>query len=1113
MPTIKRNDIIISSRWPEPIEVKHIEYLDSYIHIIGSTLRSREHIDQIIPLDELDSIEIKHINTDFKEEAWKIFLALEAKRYRFASLYDPLLAMNVSKIDPLPHQIEAVYGYILKLPTIRFLIADDPGAGKTIMAGLLIKELKLRGIVKRILIIVPGHLKDQWRRELREKFDEGFVVIDRSYINSHYGENVWDRENQIITSMDFAKKGDILPSLSSSSFDLVIIDEAHKLAAYIYGDKLKTTDRYILGEKISKITTHLLFLTATPHKGDPENFRLLLDLLQPGFFVDSKMVDDSIKNKDNPLFIRRIKEDLKDFYGKPLFMPRYVNTISFSISDNEKLLYNDLTRYIREQYNKALLIDNNRRRNITFTLIILQRRLASSVYALFKSLERRKKKLESIIDDIERYNQEQNKIEEFDLEEIEELSEEERWEKEELWETLSVAKNKQELFNEIETIKRLIENAKTIVYNEEEKKISELKKALSELNTKYPNEKILIFTESRDTLNYLEKKIKQWGYSVNVIHGGMSLEQRVEAEKIFKNETQIMVATEAAGEGINLQFCHLMINYDIPWNPNRLEQRMGRIHRYGQTKDVHVFNMVAEDTIEGKILSKLFKKLKEIESALGSNKVYDVIGDIFHGKDLAQLMVDAITNTKNIDDILKDLDIKVDEEYIRKVKDSLGESLATRYIDYTMIKEMATKAKENRLIPEYTQEFFKRVFTKVGGKIREIKNYSNVFAIDHIPYELKGICDDEFKRRFGSLLNRYSRITFDKDIAKKDPNIEFVSFGHPLFEAVMLWVEKNLYDKLSKGACFLDPEGRSDGYIIFYEGYISDGFNKVAGRRLFSYYISRDLTIVNSIHPSIIWDLVEGNADENDVIDIEELKKKAYVSIIEELKVYRDEIKNERDRQANIKMKYGVESLKQLILKLDRELIELNMKKERGENVDIVIWNKTNQKDKYCKALDDLKESIEKESNLSINNPVFITAVRVKPMLNIDDSMYTDEEIERIGMSIAMEYEEKNGRSVEDVSRENLGFDLRSIDSNGNIRYIEVKARADRGSISLTQNEWFKAQRLGDDYYLYIVWNAKSNPELKIIQNPAKNLNAKERVEMVRYIIDANEIINKAKYK
>src|SRR6266571_3856538 len=320
MENITSGDIIQGARWPEPVQVELVEELNNgaYVRVVGVTRHSRMHVDQLLPRDEVAQLRHARVEVSFAASPRQVFLALETRRYRFASLYDPLLAMNTSKVDPLPHQIEAVYGYVLQLPRIRFLIADDPGAGKTIMAGLIIKELKLRHQARRILVVVPGHLKDQWRRELKERFEETFVVIDRGLLEAHYAENVWDRENQIITSMDFAKRDEILPSLGASKFDLIIVDEAHKLSAYRYGDKTVKTSRYKLGEVLSRASEpHLLFLTATPHKGDPENFRLFIDLLEPGFFATSEMLQQSIQNKDNPLFIRRMKEDLKDFEGKP----------------------------------------------------------------------------------------------------------------------------------------------------------------------------------------------------------------------------------------------------------------------------------------------------------------------------------------------------------------------------------------------------------------------------------------------------------------------------------------------------------------------------------------------------------------------------------------------------------------------------------------------------------------------------------------------------------------------------------------------------------------------------------------------------------------------------
>ena len=473
---LKIGAIIEGPKWPDPVEIKKIENLGNDVNIIGSRIPTGIHVDVILSKEELLHISLKTIDCDFSSEPWKVFLALETIRYRFASLYDPLLAMNTSKIDPLPHQIEAVYGHVLKLPRIRFLLAHDPGAGKTIMAGLIIKEMKLRHLVNRILIVVPGHLKDQWRRELKDKFEETFVIADRGSTNALYGENVWSKENQIVTSIDFAKRDEILPSLQSSQFDLIIVDEAHKMAAYKYSDSVTKTGRYKLGEILSANSEHLLFLTATPHKGDTENFRLFLDLLEPGFFATPDMLEQSIEKDENTLFLRRIKEDMKDFEGKPLFLPRHVFTPAYNLSPSERQLYIKITEYVRHQYNKAL--SSEKKRNIGFALIILQRRLASSSFALWRSLQRRRDRLDEILQNFEK-SKTPTKI--FDFDDTEDLSENERWEQEKMWETLSIAGNKDELKKEIHTLKELIDDTKKVIDDETEIKLTKLKESMKKL--------------------------------------------------------------------------------------------------------------------------------------------------------------------------------------------------------------------------------------------------------------------------------------------------------------------------------------------------------------------------------------------------------------------------------------------------------------------------------------------------------------------------------------------------------------------------------------------------------------------------------------------------------
>ena len=1102
---IKSGDIVRSHQWPEPVQIDLVEEVGEDIRLVGSTVNSRDHIDAMLTRDEVDELRIGKLSLAFKAKARHVFLGIEARRYRYAALYDTLFAVNASKVDPLPHQVEAVYGRVLKLPRIRFLIADDPGAGKTIMAGLIIKELKLRHLINRTLIVAPGHLKDQWRREMKERFEESFRIMDRAGLDSVPGENPWSREPQIITSIDFAKRDDVMPAIAATPFDLVIVDEAHKMAAYQYGDKTKKTSRYQLGRTLSKSSTHLLFLTATPHKGDPENFRLFLDLLEPGFFATSQDLRDSVTAGDNPLFIRRVKEDLKDFDGAPLFLPRHVSTVAFELgveSPDEKELYNKLSEYVNGQYNKALTKD--KRNNVAFALVILQRRLASSAHAALTSLERRRRRLSELLQGAE----ERKRTESVpDFETIDDLSEEERWQEEEIWEALSVAENREELQREIETLETLAGLARKIIKDESEIKLRELKKTLDDLEARFAGEKILIFTESRDTLTYLQDKMEDWGYSVTVIHGALRLEERIEAEGEFKNRTQILIATEAAGEGINLQFCHLMINYDLPWNPNRLEQRMGRIHRYGQTREVFVYNLVAKDTREGEVLTALFDKIEEIQAALGNDKVFDVLNEVLYDVNLSQLLLEAAANARSTEDILKDLDIQVDEEYITEVKENLGESLATRHIDYTRLEKIAERARERRLIPEYTDAFFRKVYATLNGRLHNRRD--GFLAIDSVPSRIRKIAEKEtFRQKYGAVLRTYPEATFDKEIAVRNPDVEFISFGHPLFEAVIGWANEDLSGDLKQGAVFEDPDGNRNGVILFYEGEIRDGTRQVAGARLFAFYVDAATGAVEPVDPTAVWDLAESSRQAASE-DIDALKAKVMPNLMPALRGYKDELADERQRQARIKEKYGLKSLQRLIVQLDGDLISLYDRRAKGENVELLMHNKEEQKRDYEDNLKTLKLTIAQEGRLTPSTPDYLGAIRVIPAPVDGSSMKSDPEIERIGMDETMRYEREHGRTPEDVSAENLGFDVRSTDPEGTKRYIEVKARAGLGAVALTQNEWFKAKQFKSDYFLYVVLNAGTQPVLYTLQNPAEETHPEEQIEVVRHLISLGEIREK----
>jgi hypothetical protein len=541
------------------------------------------------------------------------------------------------------------------------------------------------------------------------------------------------------------------------------------------------------------------------------------------------------------------------------------------------------------------------------------------------------------------------------------------------------------------------------------------------------------------------------------------------------------------------------------------------VHRYGQTREVFVFNLVAEDTREGRVLTRLFGKLEEIRQALGSDKVFDVLGEVLYGKNLAQLLLDAAASARSMEEILAELDVQVDEGYVAHVKENLGESLATRYIDYTRIREMADRAREYRLIPEYTQAFFQRALEAAGGRCRD--RGGGFLAVDAIPYAVRRIAErDEFRKRHGPLQRRYPMIAFDKEIARWHARADFVSFGHPLFEALLAWVEQSLAGSLSRGAAFSDPDGRMDGVLLFYEGHVQDGLGQVAGCRLFALYADLASGEVRPANPALLWDLVEGpvpqSADlavrqSNTVPDLEAIKQQALAVLLPALAGYRRQLQAERDRQAEIKRKYGVKSLEHLILQLDGDLIDLYARRERGDKVDLVIHNKEEQKRSYEEALSELRRTVGQERSLTMGMPRFVGAVRVVPASQVEADMREDPDVERVGMEVTMAYERGQGRVPEDVAAENLGFDVRSTDPrSGRRRYIEVKGRASVGPVALTQNEWFKAERFGAEYYLYVVLNAATQPELYLIQDPAATLQPEEWVE-VRYLVPVDDITSK----
>ena len=576
-------------------------------------------------------------------------LASEALRIQMAHLFDPYLAVQSSGIEAFPHQLTAVYEKMLQQQPLRFLLADDPGAGKTIMAGLLIKELIIRGDVERCLIVAPGGLVEQWQDELSDKFDLEFGILSRDWLKNSATKNIFCEKQHVIARLDMlARSEDLKQQLDAApTWDLIICDEAHRMSARMWGGEVDYTMRHKLGQLLGSKTRHFLLMTATPHNGKEEDFQLFMGLLDADRFENrsrkgARQVDLS------DMMRRLIKEELFRFDGSPLFPERKAYTISYKLSEQENQLYERVTDYVQEEMNRADELEegNTRRRgNVGFALQILQRRLASSPAAIHESLKGRLSRLRAGLDREKSRKRVREATETLSIgsdisvqyeEDIEDITAEEVEKKEDqLVNQATAARTISELEAEIRSLKQLEQLARILRDSKDDTKWRELDKILDDPIVYDPakgiRRKIVIFTEARATLEYLRGRIQDRTgdeQSIVVIHGGVTRERRRAAIAAFNDDPKVrfLIANDAAGEGVNLQRgAHLMVNYDLPWNPNRLEQRFGRIHRIGQTEVCHLWNLVAGETREGQVHERLLEKLETVRKSLGG-KVYDVLG-------------------------------------------------------------------------------------------------------------------------------------------------------------------------------------------------------------------------------------------------------------------------------------------------------------------------------------------------------------------------------------------------------------------------------------------------------------------------------------------------------
>ncbi len=1107
--------VLEGPHWTEPVRVLTAKARGSRIEVQAVGLNTKRLWNKLLKAEDFGTV-IKITQAGqlaaLDGNPTHFRLAAEAHRIRLAYQYDPHFAVSVSQVDPLPHQMDAVYGYLLTQPRIRFLIADDPGAGKTIMAGLTTKELKFRGLVERTLIVTPANLTDQWRRELHDKFGETFTVINRGTVSSAYGRNVWEDNPQCITSIDFlARQDDILNLLRDVRWDLVIVDEAHKMAAYNYGNKINKTQRYEFGEFLRDRTDHFLFLTATPHKGDPDNFALLLQLLDRDLYVTGNILAEASAHNENRIMIRRLKEDMRKFDGSPCFPPRHVKTLSYRLSQEELDLYDAVTEYVQNNFQRAVAAEN---RNVGLALTVLQRRLASSLAAIRLSLERRLKRLRDLRK-LGKIKQEYGEI----PDDLDDLAEADRWKfEDEVVERLTMAENMAELEAEIEELERLVRLAKHTEKNVSETKFEELRSVISE-HLSGRAVRLLVFTEHKDTLDFLVGRLTNLGFHCCTIHGGMSLEKRIDAEReFFECRPSVLVATEAAGEGINLQFCSLMVNYDIPWNPNRLEQRMGRIHRYGQQQEAMIFNLVAENTREGEVMHCLLRKLDDMRRALGSDRVYDVIGEIVPAPKFDALMKDWLSRRKTMAEILAEIDLSTDEEQVARIRgDMQDQSLGSRYIDMSKLLADQQQSKEHRLMPEYIEKFFVEAYRSFGGTITPVKDKKGVWSIGRVPPDLRKL-PGHIERGTA----RSARLPADYLRQGTSGRLLRPGIRRPRPPALRgrrgAGVDR-VRPVTAPGGVFFNADATEPTVLWLLKCGVEDGRGQPVGERLFAIHWSAERFRKSQPYalldlktpeggPEVVAPIRQAATDQDRVIDW---------SLDEVTPEYFGEIKDRRTRELGIKEKYVRKSLQFLIsqsnkkiAKYDSQLRQMRFDDDPARlNIQGNRAKEEARKAELSQRLKDRLAEIEQEKHLSEKPPEILGVAVILPspreVVASVEGMESDPEVEAIAIEETKRYEASQGRKPVSVEEENCGWDITSLCDGQVARYIEVKGRAGVGGVALTPNEWIKAQRFGKDYWLYVVVNCKTKPELHLIQDPASKLNPKEEVSVVRYMVGQDD--------
>lgn len=780
--------------------------------------------------DESKFDELENDRWPFDADANLFKLVSEAYRIDLTSLASSPQAIHTSNVELLPHQVLAVYLDMLPRYPLRFLLADDPGAGKTIMAGLLIRELIARGDVRKCLICVPGDsLANQWQRELWQKFQLDFTIFTRDIINSSPRVNPLEELDNVIVTLNRArgtkKDRTMREMFEVSDWDLIICDEAHRMSASVYGKKIEKRQSYQLGEILSRQSRHFLLMTATPHNGKEPEFQLFLQLLDPDRFAGMTF-DYSQRIKATDVMLRRVKEELRDIHGNKLFTDRKAQTVSYELGSEADRLYRNLTEYIKNEFNRAETLDSKKKNSVGFALSILQRRLASSPEAIYKSLKSRRGRLTEKLNSCHDSSSDTTN-EDVGQEGLYEMTADRREAIElEIAGSETANTKKELLMEEIDTLCVLEQQAYDVCHSNVDRKWEKLRELWKEeLPSIGKSNKLIVFTEWKDTIQYLEKKLTELFQDPNAVityRGGLKESDREKRIKCFRDDpnVRVMVANDAAGEGLNLQFVHMMVNYDLPWNPNRLEQRFGRIHRIGQTEDCYMWNLVAEGTVEGHVQITLLKKMEAIRKDLGG-KAFDVLGQVVSEASLRELFKRAILEEQdpaaeskteeNVDNLMQ-------RDRIKELIERNAFAISTIDSDTEAeVREKMQRIAAGRLQPRYVRDFFALAFEHLDGKLNRRRREPGRYVIDHVPAAIRNHARDINIR----VMEDYRRICFDKTLIQVQgwPDAELLHPRHPLLAATISLILRKK-DVLNQGTVLVDDSNViSQPRILFYVEY------------------------------------------------------------------------------------------------------------------------------------------------------------------------------------------------------------------------------------------------------------------------------------------------------